>query len=74
VSTTAWAISKVVTPTGLIRPGELLTYTLTLTNIGDLPSGGTYTVTDPLPQYTSFVSANPAANSTNPVQWLEAQP
>jgi uncharacterized repeat protein (TIGR01451 family) len=66
----AWQIGKTVTPLA-VEAGDRLTYTLTITNVGDLDSSGTYTITDPLPQHTHFVSADPAPDTTDPeVTWV----
>ena len=59
VSTAAWQITKIVTPAATVQPGGSLTYTLTLTNVGDLPTSGVYTITDELPNHTHYVSADP---------------
>ncbi len=66
-----WQIDKTVTPTPTVQPGDFLTYTLTLTNVGDIDSQGSFTVTDELPNETHFVSASGGGvlvGST--VQWV----
>jgi len=69
----AWAIAKAVEPAETVHPGELLTYTLTVTNVGELDSAGTYTITDDLPTHTHFVSATPTAVYTSPtVTWVSS--
>ena len=40
-----------------VGPGSTIDYTITLSNVGNAPATGV-SVTDPLPQYTSFVSAD----------------
>src|SRR6185503_20099284 len=57
------------------QPGGYLTYTLFIINVGDLDTSGTYTITDPLPNDTNFVSAVPAPITTTPaVQWVSNTP
>lgn len=71
VRSVGWQISKTVTPTPTVQPGDYLTYTLTITNTGDLETQGSYTVTDDLPNDTNFVSAGAGGilfGST--VQWV----
>ena len=71
----AWAIAKAVEPAETVHPGELLTYTLTVTNVGELDSAGTYTITDDLPTHTHFVLATPTAVYTAPtVTWVSSDP
>jgi uncharacterized repeat protein (TIGR01451 family)/fimbrial isopeptide formation D2 family protein len=71
VKTARWEISKVVTPSLVVQPGDLLTYTITVSNTGELDTSAAYTVSDVLPQYTTFVSADPAADQQSPVvQWI----
>jgi uncharacterized repeat protein (TIGR01451 family) len=62
-----WEISKAADPYPLVDAGEHLTYTLTVVNNGDAASAGVYTITDPLPTNTHYVSATPAPDSTGPV-------
>lgn len=52
------AISKAVSPTGTVQPGNTLTYTMTLANDGTAASSGS-TLTDPIPAGTTY-----APNST----------
>jgi uncharacterized repeat protein (TIGR01451 family) len=67
----AWQIGKVVTPAATVQPGERLTYTLILTNSGNLVTVGAYTITDQLPDYTVFAMATPAPITTSPaLQWV----
>ena len=54
----AWQISKVADPSLLVQPGDFLTYTITVTNIGHLTTTGDYTIIDELPNNTTFVSAS----------------
>jgi uncharacterized repeat protein (TIGR01451 family) len=75
VRSAAWEISKTVTPADTVRPGEYLTYTLTITNSGDLPTSGDYTISDPLPAHTNFVRATPSPVLTSPtVTWVGSDP
>jgi uncharacterized repeat protein (TIGR01451 family) len=71
VRSVAWQIGKTVTPTPTVQPGEYLTYTITITNTGDLETQGSYTVTDELPNDTNFVSAdNGGILVGSTVQWV----
>jgi uncharacterized repeat protein (TIGR01451 family) len=71
VKSAEWAIGKVVTPADGVQPGGYLTYTITITNVGDLPVQVPYTVSDELPTYTHFVSGTPDPDSSDPVaQWV----
>jgi uncharacterized repeat protein (TIGR01451 family) len=54
-----WEIGKAVVPATTVQPLGLLTYTLTVTNVGDLASTGVYTIEDQLPDNTHFVDGNP---------------
>jgi uncharacterized repeat protein (TIGR01451 family) len=47
------SIAKAVWPTGVTYPGDLLTYTLTLTNLSPVSAGGPL-VTDTLPPHTTW--------------------
>jgi uncharacterized repeat protein (TIGR01451 family)/fimbrial isopeptide formation D2 family protein len=64
----ALPISKVVTPTGLVQPGDLLTYTITTSNTGIVTATGVV-VTDAVPAGTVFVSASLPFAGPSPVQW-----
>ncbi len=75
VRSAAWDISKTVTPTPTVQPGDYLTYTVSITNIGDMPTSGTYTITDQLPAHTSFITATPTPVLTSPtVTWVASDP
>jgi uncharacterized repeat protein (TIGR01451 family) len=75
VRSAAWEIDKTVTPADTVRPGAYLTYTLTVTNSGDLPTSGVYTITDILPAHTNFVRATPSPVLTSPtVTWVDEAP
>jgi uncharacterized repeat protein (TIGR01451 family) len=75
VSSAIWEIGKTVSPTPTVQPGDSLTYTIYLTNTGDLDSGGVYTITDPLPANTNFVSASGTPVLTSPnVTWVSSTP
>jgi uncharacterized repeat protein (TIGR01451 family) len=75
VRSAEWEISKTVTPANTVRPGGYLTYTLTVTNSGDLTTTGVYTVSDPLPAHTRFVRATPTPVLTSPtVTWVGSDP
>ncbi|MCB9098783.1 MAG: right-handed parallel beta-helix repeat-containing protein [Anaerolineales bacterium] len=66
-----WAISKVAEPPDTVQPGGLITYTLTVTNTGEVTATADFTITDQLPlTYVNFVSADPPPNNTDPVQWV----
>ncbi|MCX8070846.1 MAG: isopeptide-forming domain-containing fimbrial protein [Candidatus Binatia bacterium] len=51
--------------TGTFRVGETATYTLVVRNVGMLPTSGTVTVTDSLPNGLTYVSATGAGWSCN---------
>ena len=71
VKSAEWRITKTVEPVTTVRPGDGLTYTLILTNVGEVDTVGTYTITDTLPDFTHFVSATPPAAYTAPtVTWI----
>ncbi|MBN1178615.1 MAG: DUF11 domain-containing protein [Anaerolineae bacterium] len=67
VQSPAWLIVKSVTPFPTVEGGQLVTYTLTITNDGDTATSGVYTVTDVLPDHTTFVGSSHATVSTDPV-------
>jgi uncharacterized repeat protein (TIGR01451 family) len=70
VRSAVWQLEKTVTPLDFVQPGGYLTYTLIVTNSGNLESTGYYTITDPLPDHTHFVSSNPPTIDTEPdVVW-----
>ena len=58
-------VSKAVV-SGQARPGQILTYTITVTNLGPNPATDVV-LTDPVPQGTTFSGASPAASSAPPV-------
>lgn len=67
-----WAIAKTVS-SDTIEPGQYLTYTITITNDGSLPTSGTYTVTDPLPANTVSSTVqiqSPGFLNDNTVTWV----
>jgi uncharacterized repeat protein (TIGR01451 family) len=74
VRSAEWEIGKVVTPPVTVRPGDYLTYTLTITNSGELETSGVYTITDQLPANTTYVGATPAPalTSTTAVTWYSS--
>ena len=49
-----------------VTAGDQITYTLSISNIGDADADGPVTVTDILPTQVDFVSANPDASFTCP--------
>ena len=52
-----YAFAKTVQPAGLVYPGQVLTYSLTITNYGGL--NGTATISDPLPAGVIFAGPVP---------------
>lgn len=52
-----YAFAKTVQPAGMVYPGQVLTYSLTITNFGGL--NGTVTISDPLPAGVVFVGPVP---------------
>jgi uncharacterized repeat protein (TIGR01451 family) len=57
VNAPEWQIGKSATPTPTVQAGDLLTYTLSVTNGGDLSTSGTFYVVDTLPANTTFYAA-----------------
>jgi large repetitive protein len=55
------AMTKTVSPTGLVNPGATLTYTVTMTNDGTAPSAGT-NLLDPIPAGTTYVAGTTTLN------------
>jgi uncharacterized repeat protein (TIGR01451 family) len=77
VNAPTWAISKTVAPSTTAEPLDVLTYTLTITNIGHLATSGFYTITDQIPANTTYVtdSASPAATFNDPtLTWVLSTP
>ncbi|UCC89647.1 MAG: DUF11 domain-containing protein [Anaerolineales bacterium] len=75
VNAPEWQISKSVAPDSSVEPGDLLTYTISVLNDGHLDTDGLYTITDVIPQYTSYVTSTPpAAQDGNVLTWLFNQP
>jgi uncharacterized repeat protein (TIGR01451 family) len=71
VKSAEWTIGKAVTPADVVQPGGYLTYTITISNVGDLTAQAPYTVSDELPTYAHFVSGAPAPDQSDPVvQWV----
>ncbi|MFL5804080.1 MAG: S8 family serine peptidase [Roseiflexaceae bacterium] len=65
-------LTKTASPAAMVRPGELITYTLAL-DAGNRPITRTVTLSDALPLHTSFVGASgggaPAGPGGTEVQW-----
>jgi uncharacterized repeat protein (TIGR01451 family) len=57
------AMTKTVTPTGLVNPGTVLTYTVAMTNDGTAASSGS-TLADPIPAGTTYVAGSTTLNGT----------
>jgi large repetitive protein len=51
-------VTKAVTPTGAVSPGDILTYTVSLTNSGNFTATNVL-ISDALPANTTFLSATP---------------
>ncbi len=72
-ATAALAVNKTANPPGgsNVNIGDNVTYSITVNNFGNVPTGSVV-VQDPLPAGTSFVAANPAAQSVqnNLVRWV----
>jgi uncharacterized repeat protein (TIGR01451 family) len=49
-------VVKSVSPSGPVTAGQALTYTVTVTNVGDAKAAGELTVTDHLPEHVTFVN------------------
>jgi uncharacterized repeat protein (TIGR01451 family) len=52
-----WAISKRATPSQTVEAGDTVQYTLSITNVGDWPTSGSYVITDVIPTNTTFESS-----------------
>lgn len=63
VNAPSWQIAKTVQPTSTVEAGELVDYTLTISNSGNLATAGSYIITDVLPLNTSFEASSPAPQS-----------
>ena len=75
VKAPAWQISKTVSPTPTVEPGDDLLYTLTISNTGENFTNGQYTITDTVPVSTTFVSAsNGGTESGGLVTWQLTEP
>jgi uncharacterized repeat protein (TIGR01451 family) len=65
----SWAITKTVS-SDTTAPNEYLTYTITITNIGQMDTNGAYTIIDSIPDHTDFVKmSSPGKVSTSPPTW-----
>lgn len=66
-----WQITKSVDPSPTVEPGEQLVYTISALNDGHLETEGAYTITDQIPQFTTFDSASDGGtfDGTN-VTWV----
>ena len=68
-----WDIGKTAVPSQTVRPGEQLTYTITVTNVGDLATSGPYTITEVLPQYVNYVSSTlPVSVTDKTLTWVRS--
>jgi uncharacterized repeat protein (TIGR01451 family) len=75
VKAPAWQISKTVSPSSTVEPGDGLLYTLTISNTGENFTGGQYTITDTVPVNTNFVNAsNSGTESGGLVTWQLTKP
>jgi uncharacterized repeat protein (TIGR01451 family)/fibro-slime domain-containing protein len=65
-----FSVNKSVTPTGGVSPGDILTYTVSLTNSGNFTATNVL-ITDALPANTTFISATPPPTTTgSQLTWL----
>lgn len=72
-----WDISKAVAPSTTAEPLDVLTYTLTISNIGHMATSGFYTITEQIPASTTYVtnSATPTATFNDPMlTWVISSP
>jgi uncharacterized repeat protein (TIGR01451 family) len=66
-----WSIAKTAPAT--VRPGDYLTYTLAVTNDGHLATQGLYTITDAIPEHTTYSTSTPlAALNGSLLTWTRA--
>ncbi len=70
VNAPEWQIRKSVTPTPTVEAGDFLTYTIRASNDGHLEATGLYTITDVIPDYTTYVTSTPPATQVgNLLTW-----
>ncbi len=77
VNAPEWQITKAVTPTPNVEPGNPLTYTLNITNSGNLTVTESYTIFDQFPDNTNYVtnSASPTPTTIGSgVTWVLTSP
>ncbi len=75
VNSPSWQIQKTVIPATTVQAGGLLTYTITVTNVGPMTTSGPYTIIDVLPDHTT-VSDNPDGGNNNgtSISWVLNSP
>jgi uncharacterized repeat protein (TIGR01451 family) len=71
INSPAWQIQKTVIPNTTVQAGGLLTYTITVTNVGPMTTSGPYTIIDVIPDHTA-VSDNPDGGNNNgtSISWV----
>lgn len=61
-------------PVAKAIPGATVLYTLNATNQGNGPTDSNVTIEDPIPANTSLCVANPCAQGSPPIQFIDAPP
>ncbi len=77
VNAPEWQITKTANPAPNVEPGNPLTYTLNITNSGNLTVTETYTIFDQIPNDTNYVtnSATPTPTSIGSgITWVMTSP
>ena len=79
VNSPNWEIAKTAQPNTTVSVGEYITYTITVTNTGSLPTSGSYTIVDEVPNSTIFIDSpatnpNGATVSGSTLTWALAGP
>lgn len=78
VNAPAWAIGKTANPSPVVEAGSNITYTIIYTNVGHLATSGPYTITEQIPNNTTYVpgSAFPTENNFDgtTLTWVFSSP
>lgn len=70
VNAPEWHIGKSATPAPSVQAGDYLTYTIRASNEGHLEATGLYTITDTIPDYTTYYTSTPPATQVgNLLTW-----
>lgn len=58
VNAPVWQIGKTANPSPVVEAGSNITYTIIYTNVGHLATSGRYTITEQIPDDTTYVSGS----------------